>query len=124
MKPGLHQAAHRDRHEHVRVVAERRAVEAARRDADDRHRLAVDDQRLVEDVGVEREARAPVVVAEHDDEVVADRLVVFGREEPSDRRRQAEHRKVTARHQQAVAARATCPDSRGCRRSCDARRCR
>jgi hypothetical protein len=43
---GLHESAHRDRHEHLWLRSERRPVEAARRNAHDRHRLAVDDQRL------------------------------------------------------------------------------
>ena len=37
--------AERDRHEHLRAPPTRRAVEPARRDADDRQRLAVDDER-------------------------------------------------------------------------------
>jgi hypothetical protein len=58
------------------------ALEARRGDADDRHRLAVDDDRLVEHGGVGAEVRGPVGVAQHRDEVRAHGLVVGGGEEP------------------------------------------
>jgi hypothetical protein len=49
------------------------------------------------------ETRPPVVVADHRDEVSANGLVVFRRQQSAERGVQAEHRKVAARHEQAVA---------------------
>ena len=61
----LQKPAHRDRNEHVRRCREGRPVEAARRDADDRHHLAVDGQRLVQHVRIAREPLFPPRVAQH-----------------------------------------------------------
>ena len=99
-----HQLAHRDGHEHLRLHAERRAVEPARGDADDGHRLAVDDERLVEDCGVAAEPRRPVGMAQDGDEMPAGVPIVVGIQQPAERRLEAEHRKVRAGHEQPVAA--------------------
>ena len=57
---------------------------------------------IVADHGrVRAEARLPVVVAEHDDGVAADGLVVGGLEQPAERRLKAEHREVRAGHEHA-----------------------
>ena len=54
-------APHRERQRHVRRVADlQRAFEPARGDARDRHRDAVDDERLADRVGRPREAPLPV----------------------------------------------------------------
>ena len=100
---GNHQAAHRDRHVDLRVGAQRGAFEAVGRDADDDHWLAVDGERLTDNVRARVEPRAPVVVAEHGDEVPADRRVVARLQEPAQGRLDAEHREVAARHQHAAA---------------------
>ena len=64
---GLDDPAHRDRDVHVRPIADRRAVEPPRRHADDRHRPAVDDDRLALDGAALAELPAPVLVIQHDD---------------------------------------------------------
>ncbi len=68
----LHDGAHRHWHVHFRRDAECGAVEAVGRDADDGHRLAIDDHRGVEHGGVRAELGGPVSVAQHGDEVSAD----------------------------------------------------
>ena len=77
VEAGLHLVAHRDRHEHLGRRAERRALESARRDADDGHRLAVDDDRLARWTVDRRRTATPEAVAQHGDEVLADRRVVL-----------------------------------------------
>ncbi len=99
----LHQRAKRDRHEHLGLRAQRRAVEPARRDADDGQALSVDDQRVVQDRRVEAEALLPVVEAEHDDARFADHAVVALREQPAEGRLHAKHREVAPRHEHARA---------------------
>ena len=96
----LREAAHRDRREDDRPHAERRSVEAARRDADDRHRLPVHCQPLIEDVRVAAEPPEPVRVAQHDHVRLARRLVVVGAEQPAERRLQREHVEIGAGDEQ------------------------
>ena len=96
-----HQRAHRDRHEHQGPRPERRAVEPLGRHADDRHGLAVDDERLVEDVGAAVEIAAPVGVAQHHHVRLTNHRVVAGSQEPAERRLDAEHREVAAGHEDA-----------------------
>jgi hypothetical protein len=63
----LREAAHRDRRIDLGLHADRRPIEPLRGDADDGHRLTVDDQRLPDDRGIAAEASLPVRVAQHDD---------------------------------------------------------
>ena len=89
--------------------AERGALEPPRRDADDGHGLAVDDERLVQDVAALVEPGPPVVVAEHHDVRLADRPVVALVQQPAERGLEAEDREVAARHQHARAPFSVCP---------------
>src|SRR5688500_3511180 len=75
--------SHRDRHVDLGPDAERRAVETARGDADDRHRLAVHRDGLSDDRRIGAEPRLPIVVAEHGDGVTGDGLVVSRAEQAS-----------------------------------------
>ena len=95
---------HRDGHEDVGRDAQLEAVEAARRDADHGERVAVDLDRLAEDVVAAGEAPAPVVVAEDRERVAGDRVVVRRREEPADRGLHAQDLEVVARDELAVGA--------------------
>ena len=93
-----------DGDKHLRRRAERRAREVARRHADDRQRLAVDDERVVQNVRIGAEPRQPPRVAEHGDGRFADRTVVAWTEQPAERGLHAEHRKVASRDEHALAA--------------------
>ena len=53
--------------------------------------------------GIAVEPRRPVGVTEHDDQRLAELLIVLGREQPADRRRQAEDGEVAAGDQHALA---------------------
>ena len=101
----LHDPPHRDRHEHQRTVAHRRrrAVEPGRRDAHDGHGLSVDDQRLTEHARVSCEAALPVGVAQYDCARVTNDLVVRGRDQAAECRREPERRKVASRDEQSLA---------------------
>jgi hypothetical protein len=99
----LHLAAHRDRDEDLGVGAERGAREAARRDADDGHRVAVDRDDLADHRRVRAEPRLPVGVAEHGDEVRADGLVVGGGDQAAEVRLETESREVRARDHHPLA---------------------
>ena len=96
LKPRLQDAAQGDGHEYLRRCAERRAGEVARRHADDRERLAVDDDGVVEHVRIGAEPRLPPRVAEHGDRRLADRSIVARIEEPPERGLHAEHWKVAS----------------------------
>ena len=100
-----HEGAQCDRHVQLRLGAERRAVEALRRDADDGQRLAVDDQLLIENVRVLAEARLPEGVTEHRDARLADRRVIVWREQAAERGREPQHREVAAGDHHAPAVR-------------------
>ena len=90
----MQRLAHRDRHVEHRRAAERGALEVARRDADDRVRLAVDDDVLLEHLRVGAELVRPVGVAEHRHELSADGLVVSRIEQATEGGPDAEHREV------------------------------
>ena len=64
---GLHLLLHRDRHVDVDRRAHLDAVEAGRGDADDRHRVAVDADRLADDLRVAAEAALEEAVTQDDD---------------------------------------------------------
>ena len=78
LRPGLHHVAHRDRHEYVRDGAEGRALETARRNTEDRHRLPVDDEGLADNIGASAETVLPIGVRQNGDEVAADDTIVVG----------------------------------------------
>src|SRR6185295_26306 len=99
---GLREPAHGNGREDLRLDPDRRALESPRRDADNGHRLAVDDERLVQYVRVERELPLPVRVAQDHDVRFPGREIVLRTEEPADRRLQTEGGKIAAGHEQAV----------------------
>jgi hypothetical protein len=99
-----HLRLHHHRHEHVGAFADDDAVEARRRDADDRHRLAVERHAAVEDRRVAIEAPRPVAVGEDDHRMSAWRAVVVLREGAADVRAHAEDVEVVAGDQLAVDA--------------------
>ena len=84
--------------------AERRAREVARCHADDRQRLAINDERLVQNVRIGAEPRQPPRVAQHGDGRFADRTVVAWPDQPAERGLHTEHRKVASRDEYAIAA--------------------
>ena len=100
VRVGLNQPApHRQRQRDVRRVADlQRAFEPARGHARDRHRDAVDDERLADRVRRPREAPLPVGVADHRDGRRI-RTVVGRQQRPARRRRHPEHVEVVARHE-------------------------
>ncbi|HEY7284130.1 MAG TPA: hypothetical protein VH497_01715 [Vicinamibacterales bacterium] len=100
----LREAAHRDRREDRRLQPERRAVESTLRHADDRHRLAVDRDGLIQDRGIQSEAPLPVAPAEDHDVRFAGSGIVRRRQQPSDGRLDADDREVVAGHEQPVDA--------------------
>ena len=68
--------AERDRHEHERPHADRRALEAPRRDADHCEDASVDRDGLAEHARVETVPRLPVAVAQDRHRLAADRSIV------------------------------------------------
>ncbi len=104
LEAGLHVSPHGDRHEHFRPRPQRRPLEAPRRHADNRQRLSVDDELLVERVGICREPAQPVGMAQNGHMRFTDRPVVFRSDEAAQRRRQLEHREIAARHQHSRSA--------------------
>ena len=102
LRRAARQLSHRDWREHPGLVSECRPVEAWRRHADNRHRLAVDDDGVTDDRRAGVETRAPVVVAEHHHGGLAGGLVVGRSDQPAQGRLQAEHLEVAAGHEHAV----------------------
>ena len=96
--------AHRDRHEDARPFAECRPVKALRRDADDRHRLAVHPYRLADNIRSGAEPPLPVVVTEDHDLSAARLPVIVGPEKAAEMGRQPQHGKIRTGHQCGVAA--------------------
>ena len=99
----LREPAERDRHVHEWSLADGRGVEAARRDADDRQRLAVDDERAADHAGIGAEGRLPVRVAQHDGARLADDAIVVGIEQTTRGGLNAEQREVLPGHEQRTA---------------------
>ncbi len=89
----------RDRHEHLRPRTDRRAVEVLRPDADDRQRLAIDDERTADDARVRAERRLPIGVAQHDGARLAFDAIVAGVEQAAGERAKTEQRKIAAGHE-------------------------
>jgi hypothetical protein len=73
-----------DRHEHVRAGADRRPVKPPRRNADDRKRRSVDDERVPENLPVPAEFALPVRLAQYDRLGLSVNRVVLGAEQPAD----------------------------------------
>ena len=73
-------------------------------DADDRQRLAVDDDCVVENIRVGAEARLPPPITEHADSRLPDRAIVVWSEEAADHRLDPEDGEVAARDEDAIAA--------------------
>ncbi len=96
--------AHRNRNEKQRAQSDRRAVESARRDTDDRERLAVHQEHLVDHVLTPGKSPPPVFLAQ-DDHVATPSFALIARpQEAAGLRRQTKHLKVTAGHERAVSA--------------------
>ena len=104
IRVALQQPTQRDRHVDVRRDAHRRAVERRRRHADNRQRLAVDDERLVDDIRVPVETRPPIVVAQHDDRRLAGGPVVGRANQPAKSGLHAEHPEVASRDERPFPA--------------------
>ena len=96
--------AHRDRDVDARPLAEGRAVKTLRRDADDRHRLAVHAQRLADNIRSSAEPPLPVVVTEDHDLSAARLPVVVGLQKAAERSRQPQYGKIRTGHKLGVAA--------------------
>jgi hypothetical protein len=73
------------------------AGEAARRHADNRHRVVVHEQRPAEDARVRTQLGAPVVVAENRDVRPADDIIVRRNDEPAHRGNELKHGEIAAR---------------------------
>ena len=99
-----HLRLHHDRHVDVRRAADVDAGEPGRGDADDRHRVAVERDRLVEDGRIAPEASRPVAVAEDGDGVRPRRRVVRLREQAPEVRPRAEDVEEIARDELACHA--------------------
>ena len=98
---GLHQQRDAERRRAGRIHTRK----AAGRDADDRHRIVVDEDLPADRRRIEGEAAIPVVVAQHDDRMAPVDLIVFLRVEDASRRRShAEHGEEVARHHLGVHA--------------------
>src|SRR4029450_11503839 len=80
--------------------ADRRRVEPTWSDANDRHRCAVHDHGLVENMRAGGEAVPPKRIAQHDDGRLARRTIIARANETAERGLQAEDRKVAARDEQ------------------------
>ena len=93
--PGVLLRSQRDRH----LDVAHREEEVARRDADDRERLAVQRQAAADDRRIAAEAPLPETVGQHDDLLVAGG-VVRAREQAAGRRPGAERLEEVARHAQ------------------------
>src|SRR5205814_818014 len=94
--------AERDRNVDLHALIDRRAVEACRRDADDREWLAVHDERLADDGRIDTERVLPVLVAQHDGGRLAVDRVIAWTEQTPERRHEPEHRKVAPRDEHRV----------------------
>ena len=101
----IHESPHGNRHEYVRFRAERGPVETPRGHPHDRHRMSIDDDRLVEYSRIGAEAIRPIVVAQHRHEILADGLVVPRIEQAAQGRSKAEHRKVGSGHEHSLSGR-------------------
>ena len=86
---------HRDRQPQV-GAEQRRALEAARRDANDRERVAVEENRLADDSRIRVVPALPQLVADHRHRAFPRRPIVSILERPAVRRARAEHGEVIA----------------------------
>ena len=87
---------HHHRRPDLGTVEQLRAVEAARRDAKNRVRLAVDTDRRSDDARVAAEARGPAVVAQDRDWALTGHAIVVLMKEAPSHRLHAEHVEVIA----------------------------
>ena len=99
-----HHRRHRRRQPHVERQAERRALKAARRDADDGERHVVDPDRFADRRGRAAKARLPVAVRDDGDRTPARRRGVVGLQQPAGGRREGERGEVVAGHEEAGGA--------------------
>lgn len=82
--------------EDLRGRAERGAAEIARGDADDGEGYAIDEEDLVEDLGILAELFGPIGVTEHDEAMGTGGLIVRGREEAGEGGAEAEDGEIGA----------------------------
>ena len=99
-----HLRLHHHRHDDVAVRADLDAIEPGRRYADDRHRMAIDDNGAIENRGVATETPLPEAVAEHGDGMRSRRTVVSIVEYAPQGRTHAKDIKVVAADDVAVDA--------------------
>ena len=85
---------HRDRHVQVGLESEAHARETWSGDADDGHRMPVDEKSLTDYVPVAGEAVSPVVVTEDHHRLRAGSALVLGRKDPTQSRPDAEDLEV------------------------------
>ncbi len=96
--PRRHHRRHQDRHTDVGRTGRIEAGEARRRDADDVHRIVVDQNLSADDRRIGGEAADPIVVAQDDGRMPAIRPIVrFRRKHPSDCGSDPERLKEVAR---------------------------
>ena len=85
--------------EQVWTVAHHNAAEASRRDTDDGEGMSIDRYAAIQHLRIAAKASNPVFITENGDRIALLHLVVARRDEPSQRRLEAEHLKVVARNQ-------------------------
>ena len=85
-------------------TADRRPVKSARRHSDDRERLAVHEQRLVDHILSRAKSPSPILLAQDDDVAASLLAFVVRPKKTAGCRRQSQHRKIAARDERAVAA--------------------
>src|SRR5690606_6069272 len=91
----------RDRHENVRARADRCAVEAGRRDADDRQRHVIDPENLAENAGIAAELALPIGVTQHDGLGMPVDSSVVRAEQAAESRPKTEHREIATGDERA-----------------------
>src|SRR5207249_10602010 len=89
-------ALHGDGHEDIHVLTLQQAVESARRNADDRKRMAVEHDLLADDLRIRAKAARPVTVAQHRHGARARKSIVAGVEQPAECGTDSQNRKVIA----------------------------
>src|SRR5215831_13699701 len=79
-----------------------RSMEACRRNADDGHRLSIENERPIQNPKICAEMVLPVVITEDDRVRFINDCIVGGIEQSSQCRPQSQEREITARHRKPV----------------------
>src|SRR5262249_51566024 len=79
------------------------ALEIFRGDADDRHRLSIDGESLIENAWILGEALPPIVVTQNNNMWLIDGSIIGLGQQSAQSRLQTQHRKVAARHDESPA---------------------